>query len=144
MQASEARGVTVTVDSAGDAGSGAQTGGSLLRTLKESDAIAAESKADELLIDIVALMFDFILDDPNIAAPIRSLVGRLQIPMLKVAILDKDFFNKKNHPARKLLESISSASLGWSENPPSAIQRVEPRTLLPSTKTRISARTQAP
>ena len=35
---------------------------------------------------------------------------------VKVAILDKDFFNQKKHPARKLPDSISRASLGWTDN----------------------------
>jgi hypothetical protein len=63
------------------------------------------------------MLFDFFFDDDALPAPIKVLIGRLQIPILKVAILDKDFFNHKKHPARKLLDSISRASLGWSENP---------------------------
>ena len=68
-------------------------------------------------IDVVSMLFDFFLDDEALPAPIKVLIGRLQIPILKVAILDKDFFNQKKHPARKLLDSISRASLGWSNNP---------------------------
>jgi len=48
--------------------------------------------------------------------PIKVLIGRLQIPILKVAMLDKGFFNHKKHPARKLLDIISKASLGWSDD----------------------------
>ena len=48
--------------------------------------------------------------------PIKVLIGRLQIPILKVAILDSSFFNHKKHPARQLLDSISKASLGWSDD----------------------------
>ena len=40
----------------------------------------------------------------------------MQIPILKVAILDSSFFNHKKHPARQLLDSISKASLGWSDD----------------------------
>ena len=67
-------------------------------------------------IDVVSMLFDFFFDDEALPAPIKVLIGRLQIPILKVAILDKDFFNQKKHPARKLLDSISRASLGWSNN----------------------------
>ena len=72
---------------------------------------------DNQTIDVVSMLFDFFFDDDALPAPIKVLIGRLQIPMLKVAIIDKDFFNQKKHPARKLLDSISRASLGWSENP---------------------------
>ena len=72
--------------------------------------------ADGQTIDVVSMLFDFFFDDDALPAPIKVLIGRLQIPMLKVAIIDKEFFNQKKHPARKLLDSISSAALGWSDN----------------------------
>ena len=76
-----------------------------------------QSSADEnQIMDVVSMLFDFFFDDKALPAPIKVLIGRLQIPMLKVAILDRDFFNQKKHPARKLLDGISRASLGWSEN----------------------------
>ena len=71
---------------------------------------------DDRTIDVVSMLFDFFFDDEALPTPIKVLIGRLQIPMLKVAIIDKDFFNQKKHPARKLLDSISRASLGWSDN----------------------------
>ncbi|MCP4471311.1 MAG: DUF1631 domain-containing protein [Gammaproteobacteria bacterium] len=71
---------------------------------------------DNQTIDVVSMLFDFFFDDEALPTPIKVLIGRLQIPMLKVAIIDKDFFNLKKHPARKLLDSISRASLGWSDN----------------------------
>ena len=73
------------------------------------------NSTDGQTIDVVSMLFDFFFDDEALPDPIKVLIGRLQIPMLKVAIIDKDFFNQKKHPARKLLDSISRASLGWSE-----------------------------
>ncbi len=74
------------------------------------------NSADNQIIDIVSMLFDFFFDDDALPDPIKVLIGRLQIPILKVAILDKNFFNHKKHPARKLLDSISRASLGWSDD----------------------------
>jgi hypothetical protein len=74
------------------------------------------NSTDNQTIDVVSMLFDFFFDDEALPTPIKVLIGRLQIPMLKVAIIDKDFFNQKKHPARKLLDSISRASLGWSDN----------------------------
>ena len=62
------------------------------------------------------MLFDFFFDDEALPDPVKVLIGRLQIPILKVAILDKGFFNHKKHPARKLLDTISKASLGWSDD----------------------------
>ncbi len=71
------------------------------------------SAADNQLIDIVSMLFDFFFDDEALPDPIKVLIGRLQIPILKVAMLDGSFFNHKKHPARKLLDMISRASMGW-------------------------------
>ncbi len=73
--------------------------------------------ADDQTIDVVSTLFDFFYGDDTLPEPIKVLIGRLQIPILKVAIIEKDFFNQTNHPARKLLDSLSRAALGWSENP---------------------------
>ena len=66
-------------------------------------------QADTDAIDIVSMLFDFILDDPHIADNIKALIARLQIPMLKVAIIDKEFFARKTHPARQLLNELAYA-----------------------------------
>jgi hypothetical protein len=68
---------------------------------------------DDEAINLVAMLFQFILDDRNLAAPMKALIARLQIPLIKVAMFDKSFFSKGGHPARKLLNEIANASLGW-------------------------------
>ena len=45
----------------------------------------------------------------------QALLGRLQIPVLKVAILDKSFFARKFHVARGLLNKLAEAGLGWND-----------------------------
>ncbi|GGY69138.1 DUF1631 domain-containing protein [Marinobacter zhanjiangensis] len=74
----------------------------------------ALQEMDEDLINLVAMLFEFILDDYNLSAPIQVLISRLQIPILKVVIKDKSFFSRANHPARKLLNSLARAGIGWS------------------------------
>lgn len=76
----------------------------------------AINQVDDDVINLVSMMFDFILDDRNLAAPMKALLGRLQIPMVKVAIADKSFFSKGGHPARRLLNEMAMAALGWQEN----------------------------
>lgn len=74
------------------------------------------NQVDDDVINLVSMMFDFILDDRNLAAPMKALLGRLQIPMVKVAIADKSFFSKGGHPARRLLNEMAMAALGWQES----------------------------
>ena len=73
------------------------------------------SSADEDTIDLVGMLFEFILQDRNLPAQIQALLGRLQIPYLKVAILDKHLFAQKSHPARRLLDALAEAGKSWSE-----------------------------
>lgn len=68
-------------------------------------------------MQLVKLLFDFILDDRQLAEPIKALLGRLQIPIVKVALMDGSFFKRKGHPARRLLNEMATAALGWQENP---------------------------
>ena len=70
-------------------------------------------QVDDDSINLVSMLFQFILDDRNLATPMKALIARLQIPIIKVAMLDKSFFSKNGHPARKLLNEIAHASLGW-------------------------------
>ncbi len=72
------------------------------------------SSADEDTIDLVGMLFEFILQDRNLPAQIQALLGRLQIPYLKVAILDKHLFAQKTHPARRLLDALADAGKSWS------------------------------
>jgi Protein of unknown function (DUF1631) len=69
-------------------------------------------QVDAMTIDIIAMLFDYVLGDRRIPAVVRALLGRLQIPILKVAILDKAFFASKSHPARKLIDTIAAAAIG--------------------------------
>ena len=73
------------------------------------------NQADTDTIDIVTMLFDFILDDKTLPDAFKALIARLQIPVLKIAIVDKTFFSKKNHPVRRLLNELARAGIGWSE-----------------------------
>ena len=68
------------------------------------------NSADADIIDIVSMMFDYILNDKSLPDRTKAVISRLQIPMVKVAILDKAFFNRKTHPARALLNELANAS----------------------------------
>jgi len=67
---------------------------------------------DNDIIDVITMMFDFILEDHDLPDAVIALVVRLQIPMLKVALIDNQFFASKEHSARKLLNRIAKAGVG--------------------------------
>ena len=84
---------------------------------------------DKDTLDLVFLLFESILQGGNLPDPIKALVGRLQIPYVKVALLDKTFFQNQEHPARRLLNRIGDASMGWTDDedrsPTSLYGRIE-------------------
>lgn len=80
---------------------------------ENSEAIHALEQADDDVINLVAMLFDFILDDEGLPSEIKALIGRLQIPLLKVAIADKTFFSNESHDARLLLNTLARAGCQW-------------------------------
>lgn len=71
---------------------------------------------DRDVISLINLLFEFIVQDRNLAAEMKALLSRLQIPLLKVAIADKTFFDHSSHPAKRLLNEMATSALGWSPN----------------------------
>ena len=82
----------------------------VLRELKATSVGAGMGQVDLLTLDIIAMLFDQLFDDPKVPNGVKGLIGRLQIPMLKVAIADKSFFSTKSHPARRLLDTVGDVA----------------------------------
>ncbi len=72
-------------------------------------------RIDEDVISLVSMLFDFILDDPQLPAALKAMIGRLQLPILRLAIADKRFFGQASHPARRLLNELARATMGWND-----------------------------
>jgi hypothetical protein len=85
----------------------------VLRELKNSQSAGMMGQMEAMTLDIVVLVFDYILGDNRIPDAMKALIGRLQIPVLKVTMLDKSFFSQKIHPARRLLDLLAESALGW-------------------------------
>ena len=81
----------------------------------QSDQKAQVAGADEDTIDLVGMLFQFIVQDRNLPPAMQAMLSRLQIPYLKVAILDRHLFTQNTHPARQLLDQMALACIGWSE-----------------------------
>ncbi|WP_320822410.1 DUF1631 family protein [Reinekea sp.] len=64
-------------------------------------------------VSLVALLFEYILDDDNLSAHMKQLLARMQIPIIKVALLNKDFFTNTEHSARLLLNRMARSANGW-------------------------------
>lgn len=76
---------------------------------------------EQMTIDIVAMLFEFILRDNQVPAEIRAQLGRLQFLVLKVALRDTSLLTQKGHPARMLVNRIGSISLGLKQLDPTGV-----------------------
>ncbi|MGD2082601.1 MAG: DUF1631 domain-containing protein [Chromatiales bacterium] len=77
------------------------------------DAERSLGPLEEDVIDVTSMLFELILEDPAIPDALKVPISRLQIPVLKVALMDSSFFSDAAHPARRLLNNLAQASVGW-------------------------------
>ncbi len=80
---------------------------------------------DEKTIEVIELLFNEILNDDALTSIIRNLILRLQIPTIKVAMLDQEFFNNPKHPARNFLNTLSFVGIGITEDDDEFLSRIE-------------------
>jgi hypothetical protein len=69
----------------------------------------SDQEAD--VIDLVGMLFDFILDDDNLPDNCKTTLSHLHTPYLKVALQDKALFTQHHHPARRLLNAMAQAGV---------------------------------
>ena len=89
------------------------------------DAPGALQPEDEDTIDMIALVFESVRNDPNLPEPLRALLARLQIPFLKTAFTDPNLLEGDHHPARQLLDELGALAMSWcaSADPDRALLR---------------------
>jgi hypothetical protein len=74
---------------------------------------AAATPVERATIEIVALLFQSILTEDRIPAAVRVWFARLQMPVLRVAVSEPDFFATVDHPARRLIDRMGSCVMGF-------------------------------
>jgi hypothetical protein len=79
------------------------------------DEVGADrlSAADEDTIDLVGMLFEYMLNDPVLPAVAKALISHLHTPYLKVAIIDRKLLTDSNHDARQLLDALVEAGSHW-------------------------------
>jgi len=78
--------------------------------LRHGGAVTRQvSAVDEKTIDFIEMLFQVIIEDASISEITTNLLLRLQIPVIKIAMLDDSVFSEGEHPARRLLNAIADA-----------------------------------
>lgn len=68
---------------------------------------------DSDTIDLVGMLFDYIMKSVRPDGSTQALMTKLQVPLLRVALRDKSFFTRQTHPARQLLNAIAETGSHW-------------------------------
>lgn len=92
---------------------GVADGGNVIAHLLEAGLGKQVGTLDGIIIDVIATLFDYIFDDARVPAAMKGLIGRLQIPVLKLAMMDHGFFSNRSHPARRLINALAQAGVTW-------------------------------
>ncbi len=91
----------------------------LLEKIKSLDADAENKRfgqQEQDTIDLVGMLFQFLVEDRNLPDKIQVLLAKLQIPYLHLALKDRKLFSNRDSSARKLLDTLAQASIGWTED----------------------------
>jgi hypothetical protein len=114
--ASAEQGIRQRLVGAGADGDAALTTPAILEELhqrKQALKQAAASPEERATIEIVALLFQSILTEERIPASVRVWFARLQMPVLRVAVTEPDFFATIDHPARRLIDRMGACVMGF-------------------------------
>lgn len=85
-----------------------------LAAFREALRQEAKRPAQALGLEVVHLMIENLASDPRLLPAVRDIVGDLEPPLLRLAMVDPRFFSDREHPARQLLEQVTQRSLAWS------------------------------
>ncbi len=91
---------------------------SLLNSMAKMSKVSIPKTMNQIdgrTIDFVEMIFGAFLRDNNISDVIKSLLLRLQIPVIKTSLIDNNFFYDNKHPARTLLDTVAHLGIGIEE-----------------------------
>ena len=102
---------TAPAPQAGQAAAGIPHNVFYLPRFKQSLPQGALPRGEEHTLDLLSRIFETVLLDDSIPPETRELIRFLQVPVLKAALLDQNFFFEEAHPARRMIELLSN--MGW-------------------------------
>jgi uncharacterized protein (UPF0147 family) len=84
----------------------------LLRRLTPDKAPALSEEHNDA-IDLVAMLYDNLLKDLKPGSNAAALLAKLQVPMMRVALSDRGFFTRPEHPARQMINTVAETGMNW-------------------------------
>lgn len=94
----------------------AEVGRKMMEQIASETEDGAVEAGDMQTIDLVGMLFEYMLSDDHLPDSVKALLSYLHTPFLKIAFIDKGFFEQPEHPARVLLNSLAEAGVRWVSN----------------------------
>lgn len=88
----------------------------MMQHIANENENGAVEASDMHMIDLVGMLFEYMLSDDHLPNSVKALLSYLHTPFLKIAFIDKDFFEQPEHPARVLLNSLAESGVRWVSN----------------------------
>lgn len=81
-------------------------------------------------VDLVSMLFDNLQREVRMGGAAQRFLGKLQVPLVRTALDDPSFFSQRNHPARRLLNTVTETAAYWvdsadGEADPSLVQKMQ-------------------
>ena len=86
-----------------------------LKALSDKQTLQAIDRTSSDIISVVTLLYEAIWEDATVPIPVKELIGRTQITVLKIALQDPGFFDSDEHPAQVLLNTLAISGISWTE-----------------------------
>jgi hypothetical protein len=83
---------------------------------------ASGDPSQQIVLDMVALLFDGVFNDSAVPVSARLCIARLQIPFLRLALRDRAMLARRSHLGRRFFDQLIAVTRGWQE-PPTPQQR---------------------
>ena len=87
----------------------------LIRAHRDELRQASKGALDHMVIDVIGFLFDQILADPKVPPQMARQIARLQLPVLRAALGDPQFFSSRRHPVRRFVNRIASLGAAFED-----------------------------
>ncbi len=95
----------------------------MLRRVAPGQAAPALSDEHNDALDLVSMLYDNLLKDLKPGSNATALLSKLQVPLMRVALADRGFFTRSEHPARQMINAVAETGVNWlgDDEPDSAL-----------------------
>lgn len=90
-------------------------GADILRHIGTGVPQGVLSPVDENTLALMEAVFEHLLHAPEVSGLVKPMLARLQIPVLKAALMDRKFFIDSAHPAHRLMDLVISCGAGYDD-----------------------------